>query len=598
MRELEYPFESQYIIRKKRGIKKALLAYYSDNGTALQKKKIAILGGSTTNDIKDCMELFLLNHGFEPEFYESDYGQYWQDVMFDNEELDRFAPDIIYIHTSNRNINEWPQITDNEEVIERKLLGEYERFKVMWDKAEEKYKAVIIQNNMENPAYRLLGNMEATDSHGRINFINRLNQLFYEYCNAHKNFYINDINYLSASFGLDKWNDESYWYLYKYSLSLEAVPVLCHNIANIIKALYGKNKKAFALDMDNTLWGGVISEEGADGIKLGPDTPTGQAYSDFQRYIKSHKDRGILLNICSKNEEAVAKEGLMNSYSELKEDDFLGFKANWNEKSNSIIEIAGELNILPESFVFVDDNPVERDLVKNRIPGAAVPELSTVECYIKEIDKNGYFECVSLSTDDVKRNEMYKSNMLRQTEQNKYTDYSEFLKSLEMTAEIAAISDKEMERATQLSNKCNQFNLTNKKISSEDMNNICENDNNIALYGKLKDKYGDNGLVTVLLGRGEKNICYIDLWVMSCRVLKRDMENAVIDKLVEMCRSKGIDTIRGYYNPSSKNGLVKELYGQLGFTKTESRDNGDTYWELKIDSGYISKNKVITMEEI
>jgi len=305
-----------------------------------------------------------------------------------------------------------------------------------------------------------------------------------------------------------------------------------------------------------------------------------------------------LLNICSKNEEAVAKEGLMNSYSELKEDDFLGFKANWNEKSNSIIEIAGELNILPESFVFVDDNPVERDLVKNRIPGAAVPELSTVECYIKEIDKNGYFECVSLSTDDVKRNEMYKSNMLRQTEQNKYTDYSEFLKSLEMTAEIAAISDKEMERATQLSNKCNQFNLTNKKISSEDMNNICENDNNIALYGKLKDKYGDNGLVTVLLGRGEKNICYIDLWVMSCRVLKRDMENAVIDKLVEMCRSKGIDTIRGYYNPSSKNGLVKELYGQLGFTKTESRDNGDTYWELKIDSGYISKNKVITMEEI
>lgn len=593
MKELEYPFDGEYIIRKKRKIKKELLLYYSENEMNLQKKKIAILGGSTTSDIKDCLELFLLNYGIEGEFYQSDYGKFWEDIIFDNSELVEFNPEIVYIHTSNNNITEWPEILDNEEIIENKLLNLYDKFEAMWEKINEKYKAVIIQNNMEMPGYRLLGNMEASDLHGRISFVNRINEKFYEYSRRNHNFYINDINYLSACYGLDKWDDTSSWYLYKYSLDVKAIPVLCHNIANIIKALYGKNKKAFALDMDNTLWGGVISEEGANGIKLGPDTPEGQAYSDFQKYIKSHKDLGILLNICSKNDEEIAKEGLLNSYSELKYEDFIGFKANWNEKSMNISEMAKEINILPESFVFVDDNPVERELVKSQQPKVSVPEISTIERYIKEIDKNGYFECVSLSKDDIKRNEMYQCNIKRQNEQSKYSDYNEFLKSLEMIAEIKQISEEQMERATQLSNKCNQFNLTGKKITFDEMKEICWDGNAIALYGKLKDKFGDNGLVTVLLGNIKDRTYYIDLWVMSCRVLKRDMEYAVMDCLMKICKTKNVKKIVGQYNPTNKNGMVKELYGNLGFAKVSEQEN---YWELVVDD-YINKNKVIDMEE-
>lgn len=594
MQELEYPFDSEFIIRKKKSIKKELLLHYEKNNISMMKKKIAILGGSTTNDIKDCLELFLLNYGIEGEFYQCDYGKYWEDIMFDNPKLDMFAPDIIYIHTSNKNINEWPTLCDNEKEIENKLNNLYGQFVAMWQKINEKYKAIIIQNNMEMPGFRLLGNMEAWNVHGKVSFVNRINDKFYEYARSHSDFYINDINYLSASVGLDVWDDLSCWYLYKYALSLKAIPVLCHNLANIIKAVYGKNKKAFVLDLDNTLWGGVISEDGLEGIRLGPDTAEGQAYSDFQKYIKEHKDLGVMLNVCSKNDEAIGKEGFLNPYTILSYEDFLTFKANWCEKNINIGDMAKDINILTESFVFVDDNPMERELVKSQMPEVAVPPISAVERYIKEIDKHGYFECVSLSDDDMKRNEMYQSNVKRNEEQRKFTDYKEFLCSLEMEAEIKNITEKEIERATQLANKCNQFNLTGKKITVDELKTFGVEGENIALYGKLKDKFGDNGIVTVLLGRVIDDSCIIDLWVMSCRVLKRELEHAIIDVLVEKCRKKGCKKIIGNYVQTAKNTMVKDLYENLGFYKKTDKEN---FWEFIIDDRYINKNNIIKMED-
>ena len=255
---LEYPFDPELILKKKKRIRKELLA----EGRDRIKKNIAVLGGSTTHDIKTCFELFLLNYGIEPVFYESEFAQYWQDVMFEQSELYSFSPDVVFIHTSNRNISQYPTVKNSAAEIDDMLCKQYEHYKAMWDKLEEKFNCVIIQNNFEMPFYRLLGNMDASDIHGRTNFITRLNSLFYEYAQGNENFYINDINYLSASFGLEKWAEPSAWHLYKYSLSMAAIPYLAQSVANIIKSIYGKNKKSLVLDLDNTLWGGLVGDDG------------------------------------------------------------------------------------------------------------------------------------------------------------------------------------------------------------------------------------------------------------------------------------------------------------------------------------------------
>lgn len=214
MKVLEYPFDSDYILKKKKSLKKELLSLDDSNFIS---KKIAILGGSTTTDIKLILELFLLNYGIKPEFYEAEYNQYYQELMFPNPELLDFQPDIIYIHTTSRNIVDWPVVAASEKDIDEMLRREYEKYVAMWDKAGASYNCVIIQNNFEYPDYRLMGNMDATDIHGRVNYVIHLNMLFSEYARAHDNFYIQDINYLSASYGLDKWSDPFYWHMYKYS---------------------------------------------------------------------------------------------------------------------------------------------------------------------------------------------------------------------------------------------------------------------------------------------------------------------------------------------------------------------------------------------
>ncbi|HCM92072.1 MAG TPA: HAD family hydrolase, partial [Lachnospiraceae bacterium] len=342
MQELQYPFDSRYIIKKKKSIKRQLL----DEGTGFTNKKIAVLGGSTTHDIIMILELFLLDRGIRPEFYECEYARYWEDVMFDNPELKEFAPDIIYIHTSNRNIRQYPAMSMSEEEAEGLLAADYDHFEKMWGKIENTYHCPVIQNNFEYPFYRVLGNADATDIHGRVNYINRLNAMFAAYARDHKDFFIQDINYLSAVYGLDKWSDPLYWHMYKYALSMEAIPTLAYNLSNIIKSIYGKNKKALALDLDNTLWGGIVGDDGVEGIEIGPETSMGQVYSEFQGYLKELKDIGVILNVCSKNEEENAIAGLNHPDGVLKPDDFIVIKANWDPKSKNLADMAGELNLL------------------------------------------------------------------------------------------------------------------------------------------------------------------------------------------------------------------------------------------------------------
>lgn len=589
MKELEYPFDGEYILKNSRKIRRLLLA---DNAPRM-KKKIAVLGGSTTHDIIRILEIFLMNQGIEAQFYESEYGQYFRDAMFGNEELAAFAPDLIYVHTSNRNVNEYPSPGGSGERAEALLDSLYSEFTIMWDRLFDAYHCPVIQNNFEYPFYRLLGNRDASDVNGRIRFLTRLNERFYEYAEAHDNFYINDINYISAAYGLDRWADPFYWHMYKYCMCMQAVPEFCYNLHNIIKAIFGKNKKALVLDLDNTLWGGIVGDDGAENLEIGQETSLGQVYSEFQSYVKKQKDIGVMLNISSKNEEENALAGLEHPAGVLKPEDFILIKANWEPKSRNIESIASELNILPESIVFVDDNPAERDIVRRQTPGAAVPEIGSPEQYIRILDHAGFFEVTGLSEDDKRRNDMYKANLLRENQQSAFADYSEYLKSLRMKGTIKAFEPVYMARIAQLTNKSNQFNLTTRRYTQSEIEETAASEGYITLYGRLEDRFGDNGVVSVVIGRKENSVLHMELWIMSCRVLKRDMEYAMMDQLVKECKAVGVTRVIGYYYPTAKNNMVRNFYDSLGYTKTGEDDKGNSVWEFEITDGYVCRNGVI-----
>ncbi|MCM1264433.1 MAG: HAD-IIIC family phosphatase [Butyrivibrio sp.] len=591
MKELEYPFDANLIFEKKKKFKRALL----DNSDSFIEKNIAILGGSTTGEIKNILELFLLNYGIKPSFYESEYNKYYEDAVFPNPQLEEFKPDIIYIHTTNRNIQRFPVIADDEKSVALLIEQEVLKYESIWEKLSEKYHCSIIQNNFEMPLYRLMGNKDASDIHGAVNFLTRLNMRFYEYAQTHDNFYICDINYISADYGLKEWADPFYFYLYKYALNIKAIPYLAFNVANIIKSILGKNKKGFVLDLDNTLWGGIIGEDGVDNIKLGPEEAGGQGYLEFQRYIKAHKQLGVLLCIDSKNDYENALEGLRHTNSELSPEDFAEIRANWEAKDKNFEDIAKTLDILPESLVFIDDNPAERYIVREQIPGAAVPEIEESHQYIKNIDRNGYFEVTTLSKDDCMRNEMYRENAERKQFQALFSDYGGYLASLDMKAEIKAFEPVYMARISQLTNKSNQFNLTTRRYTQAEIEKLAADKEYITLYGKLEDRFGDNGVVSVIIGHKNLEICNIELWLMSCRVLKRDMEYVMMDKLVHKCKECGIKEIHGFYYPTAKNLMVKEFYSLLGFEKVAD-DNGNTEWAYRIPDSYADKNKYITVK--
>lgn len=588
MKELEYPFDADYILSKKKRIKKELLA----SDTKFIDKKIAILGGSTTANIMLIMELFLLNNGIRPSFYESEYNKYYEDAVFDNPELQEFGPDIIYVCTSNRNITEFPNLSMSELDVDALLDAQLGKFKTIWESLEAKYHCPVIQNNFEMPLFRLMGNMDAWDYRGATCFTNRLNEKLYEYARSHDNFYICDLNYIAADYGFKEWSDPSYWYMYKYAMCVPAIPYLSFNVANIIKSIFGKNKKGFVLDLDNTLWGGVIGDDGVDGIALGPEEAEGQAYTEFQRYLKAHQQLGIILNIDSKNDYENAIAGINHPDSEFTEKDFISIKANWDPKDKNFADIASELTLLPESLVFVDDNPAERHIVTEQLKGVCAPELESVSAYIQTIDRSGFFETTSLSADDLKRNEMYQENAARAKLQSSFTDYGQYLDSLEMTAEIDSFIPVYMARIAQLTNKSNQFNLTTKRYTQAEIEATAADDSYITLYGKLIDKFGDNGVVSIAIGKLEGDACDIELWLMSCRVLKRDMEYAMMDEMVKRCKSAGVTILRGHYLPTEKNKMVKNFYGDMGFTLVSENQDGSSDWTLDL-KGYENQNKHI-----
>lgn len=571
MTPFDYPYDCDVILQKKRRLRRELLTQ-----SGLIPKKIAILSGSTIGEIKPILELFLLHHGIQPEFYEGEYARYYENAVFDDGSLRAFAPDIIYVHTTVQNLSGLPCPADSDVEAEEKLAAEVLRWQSFWD-ACCSMGAIVIQNNFEFPNVRVMGSFEAVDRRGAVRFVRRMNEALARYAEAHRGFLVNDINYLAAELGLDHWFSPTMWYAYQYALDLSAVPALCASIANIIKSLYGKNKKSIACDLDNTLWGGVIGDDGVQGIQLGEESPSGRAFTALQCYLKLVSQTGILLNVNSKNEAEIAKSGFSRPESVLHEEDFICFTANWQPKDENLAQMASQLNLLPESFVFLDDNPAEREIVRRRFPQTAVPELTEPEHYVRTLARSGYFEVTSLSADDKKRSEMYRENAQRAQAQAAFSDYSDYLRSLEMKAVIAPFDTAHAARITQLMNKTNQFNLTTRRYTDAEVSACMSDGNTLTLYASLADRFGDNGIVSALIGRVQDGILTIEEWVMSCRVFKRDLELAVFDALIAYCRTHNITSIEGDYLPTAKNAYVRTLYPTLGFLQTAESEEGTHY---------------------
>ena len=588
----EYPLDGNKLLRKKKSLKKELL-----KKDQFLSKKIAILGGSTTNEVKNILDLFLLNEGIQAEFYESEYNKFYEDIMFGTE-LREFNPDIIYIHTTYRNLIHLPDIADSKEAVTEKLEEEFNYYQSLWDKIDADFNCTIIQNNFEFPRNRSLGNLDAVKHFGVTNFINRLNLKFAEYAQSNSQLLINDINYLSSWIGLEKWHDLSMWYSYKYAVSYDAIPSLAKNLSIIIKSIYGKTQKCLVLDLDNTMWGGVVGDDGVENIKIGKETPVAEAYTGFQEYVKELKARGITLAIASKNDHENAIAGLNHPEMILKEADFTNIKANWEPKSLNIEKIANEINIGLDSLVFIDDNPSEREIVSSQLQVVHVPNVGeSVSEFIDHIDRNGYFEPTEILNDDLKRNKYYEENKKRQDVQAKFESYEDFLVSLDMVADIQGFKPTYLERITQLTNKTNQFNLTTKRYTFNEIEELSQSDSSICLYGRLKDKFGDNGLITVVTGTIKEDVLNIDLWLMSCRVLKRNMELAMLDALVEKCKEQNVQKIEAWYYKSPKNNMVKDHYRNLGFELVET-DGDDTKWELDVNAITEKKNEIVCIRRI
>lgn len=581
-----YPFDSGRLLIKKKSIRRELLST-----PGLNEIRVVILGGSTTAEVRDMIEIFMLNDGIKPTFYESDYNRFFEDAVYGADKLREFAPDVIYVHTSAINIQQYPTLTDDETSVENLFNDELTRYAQIWDALTEACSCPIVQNNFELPHFRILGNLDAYEIRGHCYFIAELNRRFAIEARKRNNLHLNDINYISAQFGLGRWHEKAHWYAYKYAMNIEAMPFIAHSVVSIIKAIKGRSKKCLVLDLDNTLWGGVIGDDGVQGICLGNESPVAEAYRDFQKYVKELKGRGIVLAVCSKNEEVNAREGFSHPGSILHLDDFSEFKANWDAKHKNLREIASALNLGLDSLVFVDDNAAERDIVRAQESAIEVLEVGTdVLKFADIVDKSGFFETVSLSTDDLRRGAFYAENASRRQQQARYESYEDFLRSLQMVASISAFTQVCLERITQLTNKTNQFNLTTRRYTANEIQAITTDDNYIALYGCLQDKFGDNGLITVVIGAIQGQELHLEAWLMSCRVFNRGMEGAMLDCLCNIATKRGIAALIGYYNPTRKNGLVADFYQNMGFELITKRDDGSSEWRLIISDSYVNKN--------
>jgi FkbH-like protein len=559
--------------------------------------RISVLGGVTTSEVVTLLELLLLSEGCSPEFQESEYNRYYEDAVLEPEKIAAFRPDVVLVHTHWNNIRLFPEPGCSRRDFMDSLAAEFSRFQAIWNSIRNAVGCQIIQNNFEQPPFRTLAGLDSVSWGGRSRFVAELNREFAEAAASRTWPVIHDLNAVAAGFGLSHWYDWQRWFSYKIPTTPEASLATAKSLASVVGAMFGRAKKCLVLDLDNTLWGGVIGDDGADRIQIGRETAVAEAHTAFQQYCAALRRRGILLAVCSKNDPEVAKSGFAHPDTVLTLADFAAFRANWEPKHENIASIAQELNLGLDSFVFVDDNPAERAIVSAQLPMVEVPDVGSDPAFYPSIlEAHNYFQTLNLSAEDLQRAEAYSANAVRAAAGAHFADYGEYLDSLEMTAEISSFRPVYLERIAQLINKSNQFNLTTRRYTLAEVEATAADVRQVAFYGRLADKFGDNGLVSVIIGHTDGPLLHLDLWIMSCRVLKRDMELAMLDSLVLRAKSRGIREIVGYYFRTAKNGMVENHYGGLGFTlASRAEDGASSVWNLAV-ADYSPRNRHIRVE--
>lgn len=547
--------------------------------TGKDKLRVAVLGGPTTAQLSWLLDNFLAAHGIESEIWEGEYGLFRQSILTPDPDLDAFAPHLLFIATNMLDVSVRPELEMAEEVLAHQINLEFEQWQHLWHTANARWGCQIIQNLFDIPPWHPLGHFGRRCRTSEPNVLERLNRLMAEQAPDYVALHDQQAVAFEAG-GAQIWFDPRYYHEAKMPCSPECLVPYAHSVAALIAALKGKSKKVAVLDLDNTLWGGVIGDDGLGGIVVGQGSAVGESYLAFQRYLKALSRRGILLAVCSKNEAINAREPFLKIPDMvLKLDDFVAFVANWNNKADNLRRIAEELNLGLDSFIFIDDNPAERALVRRYLPEVATPDMPADPAeYIAAVARHRYFEMAALTTEDLQRSDYYIRNRQRRELESAHTDVEAFLASLEMTARVEPIYNVNLERSVQLINKSNQFNLTTRRYTLAEISQRLASPAWVTLTISLQDKFGDNGLISVILAEIRDKTLAIDTWVMSCRVLQRGVEYLAANELAMAALRCGCCRLTGMFIPTAKNGMVADHYARLGFEKTDEDPVGTTRW--------------------
>jgi FkbH-like protein len=392
-----------------------------------------------------------------------------------------------------------------------------------------------------------------------------------------------DVAGMAETVGLARWHDPVMWHTAKLPFAQAMVPLYADHVARLVAAIVGKTRRCLVLDLDNTLWGGVIGDDGIQGIRLGQGDSVGEAFLAVQRHALQLGQRGVILAVSSKNEDDIARKPFREHPEMLlREKHIAAFQANWVDKAENLRAVARELNIGTDALVFVDDNPAERALVRQEMPEVAVPELPPDPAYYPRVlAAAGYFDAVALSADDLKRNEYYQGRAARAALKDTSTDVEAYLRSLDMVLTVSSFDEMGRTRIAQLINKTNQFNLTTHRYSEAEVARMESDSHLLTLQARLTDRFGDNGMISLIICGIEDSEWLIDTWLMSCRVLSRKVEYALANILAEAAASAGATALIGHYIPTERNDLVREHYARLGFSKV-GQEGAKTMWRRDV----------------
>jgi len=553
--------------------------------------RLSLLGSATLDHLVPAIRVAALRRGLVVDVDVAPFGQWRQQILDPGSALYAFEPDCVLLAPDmSALLSELPlDATAAEAALA--VDAAVDDLAQLWRMVRDRAGAAVLQETPWLDAPPLYGHFErhVPGSPGAV--ARRLDRAMDEVA-AKEGVLLLDLRSAVYGVGAHHVSDSALWHHAKQAVSPLAAPWVGDHVARILAAIRGLSKKVLVLDLDNTLWGGVIGDDGLDGIVVGQGSAAGEAFAAFQRYLKRLAGRGVVLAVSSKNDRAVARTAFTDHPEMvLRIDDFASFEADWNDKPAALRRIAEELSLGLDSFVFVDDNPAERALMRQLLPQVAVPELPEApELYVRCLADAGYFEAVSFTAEDTRRNAQYVANRERRELESSTQDIESFLRDLRMTLQVSPFRSADVPRITQLINKTNQFNLTTRRYTEAEVRGFMQDPKVLTFAGRLSDRFGDNGLTSVVIckpaddGRTEAEM-EIDTWLMSCRVLGRRVEHAMLAVVAEKASAAGADVLVGRYRPTKKNGLVKGLYRELGFELREINNRtGESSWAFPLGS--------------